>query len=61
MLLGEIDETKEAHSALREVGLEAILEAQSQQQAEKEEQEQEREREVQITRAILLHVLDKGA
>ena len=39
VLLGEIDEEKEASMALREVGLEEILEAQSRQQAEKEEQD----------------------
>lgn len=39
MLLGEIDEEKEANMKLKEVGLEEILEAQSRQQAEKEEQD----------------------
>lgn len=39
VLLGEIDEEKEANMKLREVSLEEILEAQSRQQAEKEEQD----------------------
>ena len=39
MLLGEIDEDKEANSNLKEVSLEDILEAQSKQQAAKEEQD----------------------
>jgi len=38
VLLGEIDEEKEANTSLKEVSLEEILEAQSKQQAEKEEQ-----------------------
>ena len=39
VLLGEIDDDKEANMPLKEVGLEEILEAQSRQQAEKEEQD----------------------
>ena len=39
VLLGEIDDEKEANMNLKEVGLEEILEAQSRQQAEKEEQD----------------------
>lgn len=39
VLLGEIDEEKEANTTLKEVSLEEILEAQSKQQAEKEEQD----------------------
>merc|ERR1712008_584070 len=38
VLLGEIDDEKEANMNLKEVGLEEILEAQLRQQAEKEEQ-----------------------
>ena len=39
VLLGEIDEDKESQSALKEVSLEEILEAQSKHQAEKEERD----------------------
>merc|ERR1712024_10880 len=39
VLLGEIDNEKEANMNLKEEGLEEILEAQSRQQAEKEEQD----------------------
>ena len=39
VLLGEIDDEKEANMNLKEVGLEEILEAQSRQLAEKEEQD----------------------
>ena len=39
VLLGEIDEAKEAISKLKEVSLEEILEAQSKQQTAKEEQD----------------------
>lgn len=37
--MGEIDESKEANSKLKEVSLEEILEAQSKQQTAKEEQD----------------------